>query len=156
MEINVGFWRRTLSFIVDLMIINMVIFYPFRDIFTKHPIGWESLSEAIISSEMYLAIFLMSVLALMYFAFFEYYLSQTPGQMMLRIKVVQDVGFWKAVIRNCYILPFFPFYALWIVEPIYLALYGERLLEKITGTCTKYEFDSSNGSRKKYILKKVE
>jgi len=168
---NVGFWKRAFAFIIDLLIINLVIIYPFRGIFVDR-FGKLSFSEAIaaggqvLPNNIYFTLFIMSVLALLYFTFFDYYLEQSPGQMLLRIKVIstrpkegsandaaQGIGFWAALTRNCFILPFFPFYAFWIIEPIYLAVYKERFLEKITLTKTVYEYQHTN--YKEYKLSKV-
>ncbi|MGV8172279.1 MAG: hypothetical protein ACP5OA_06325, partial [Candidatus Woesearchaeota archaeon] len=68
-----------------------------------------------------------------------------------------NISLWKAVIRNCYILPFFPFYIFWIVEPMYLAFYKERFLEKITHTRTIcYSNDITYKTKyKEYKLEKV-
>ena len=161
---NVGFWKRVFSFIIDIMIINLTIIYPFRGSFTKY-FGKLTIAESMtaadgaISSNIYAIIFIISLLALL-FTFFEYYLGQSPGQMLLRIKVVSinighsGITFWRAMIRNLYILLFFPFYpTVMIIDIVYLAFYKERLLEKITGTRTVHEFE--NITLKEYKLNKV-
>lgn len=83
--------------------------------------------------------------------------------MLLKIKVIsiidthQEITIPRALLRNCFILPFFPFYIFWVVEPLYLAFYKERFLEKITGTKTVYEYekDHTKGYVKEYKLDKV-
>jgi uncharacterized RDD family membrane protein YckC len=168
MDNVVSFWKRMFSFVIDLMIINMIIIYPFRGIFIKYFSGI-SLSQTLNSNNMtvptsaYVVMLIISVLALLYFTFFDYYLGQTPGKMLLKIKVIStkdkdsSVGMGQALLRNCYILPFFPFYIFWFVEPIYLAFYKERFLEKITSTKTVYESDRYmvKGYTKEYKLDKV-
>jgi uncharacterized RDD family membrane protein YckC len=169
----VGFWRRALAFILDLFIINLVIVSPFREMFSKYFYNGSlsqglsqslSFSETILPSNLYWAVFLIFLLALLYFAFFEYYLGQTPGMMLLRIKAISlkekdgQIKLWSAIVRNCYILPFFPFYIFWIIEPLYLAFYKERLLEKITFTKTIYESESYKKNKhiyEEYKLNKV-
>jgi len=165
---TVGFWKRTLSFLMDILIINLVIVSPFRGIFSGY-INSGSLKQSLslgamtMPSNMYWAIFFIFLLALLYFTFFDYYLGQTPGQMLLKIKTISikekdgQIKLWTAALRNCYILPFFPFYIFWVVEPLYLAFYKERLLEKITFTKTVYESDKQSNKNiyKEYKLNKV-
>jgi uncharacterized RDD family membrane protein YckC len=167
---TVGFWRRALAFLIDIVIINIIIASPFRNILYKQ-FGNLSVAEAFnigstaVSSTLYWMMFILSVLALLYFTFFEYYLGQTPGNMLTKIRIIslkdgdKKVGLWRAAVRNCYVFPFFPFYIFWIIEPIYLAFYRERFLEKITFTRTVYE-SYDYGSRKiktykDYKLEKV-
>jgi uncharacterized RDD family membrane protein YckC len=138
-----GFWKRALAFVYDLIIINLIIFWPFERLFSKYISNMNIFSNASITysfpPKIYYAIFFISILALLYFTFMEYYLSQTLGMMLLNIKAIgpaEDIGFWKSMARNCFILPFFPFYILWFVEPLHLAFYKDRLLERLTHTRT--------------------
>jgi uncharacterized RDD family membrane protein YckC len=171
---RVGFWKRTFSLIIDLLIINLVIIYPFKNSLVKY-FGSMTIASSIAAADqtmpmsIYWILFIISLLALLYFTFFEYFLGASPGQMLLRIKVVsidaiksknsknsgssESISFWRALLRNCFILPFFPFYVFWIIEPIYLAFYRERFLERITQTQTVHEF--ANASMKEYKLSKV-
>lgn len=158
---DVGVWKRLLAFLIDLMVINLVIIYPFRSIFIKYFSGL-TLTQSLnsnnitIPSDAYFAMLIISVLALLYFTFFDYYLGQTPGKMLLKIKTISlaetskstsginGISMSKALLRNCFILPFFPFYVFWFIEPIYLAFYKETLLEKITDTRTVHESERDN------------
>jgi uncharacterized RDD family membrane protein YckC len=161
MENVVGLGKRFFSFILDFLIINLVIIYPFRGMFIKYFNGltirqaWSS-NNLVLPSSAYWAILIISMLALLYFTFFDYYLGQTPGKMLLKIKIIstkddkKGVDMWRALLRNCFVLPFFPFYIFWFVEPIYLAFYKERFLEKITSTKTVNEDDSNRDSSKRY------
>lgn len=148
-----SFWKRTLAFLFDIMIINIIIAWPFQSIFMKYALTDISI-DSIIPAKLYLTIIIIFLLALLYFTFLEYYIEQTPGQIMMNIKSISIDGkmtFWKALFRNIFILPFFPFYILWIIEPLYLAFYNQRLLEKWTGTKTINIHHNI-----KYNLKKVE
>lgn len=162
MDKGVTFWKRLFAFIIDLMVINLVIIYPFRGIFIKYFSGI-SLAQSLSSNNIavptsaYFVMLIISALALLYFSFFDYYLGQTPGKMLLKIKVIStkekdtSIGMWQALLRNCFVLPFFPFYIFWFVEPIYLAFYKERFLEKISSTKTVYDSDiESKGHIKDY------
>jgi len=104
--------------------------------------------------KIYFIVFIIFILSMLYFTFFEYYLSQSPGQLLMKIKVEsdKDIGFFKSLLRNIYLLPLFPFYLLWIIEPLYLIFYKERLLEKITNTRTVMQ---KSELYKKYNLRKV-
>ncbi len=156
------FWKRTFSFIIDLVIIDLVIFYPFNGVFANFfniNIGSEN-----IPSSIYFIVFIISLLAWLYFTFFEYYLGQSPGQMLTKIRVIsikdvkgksESLNFWQALLRNCFILPFFPFYILWIMEPFYLAFYKERFLERLSVTRTVSDSLGSTGGLKGFKLEKV-
>jgi len=152
---NVGFGKRIFALLIDLAIINLVVIYPFRKIFINY-FGNITLAQSFkineiaISAGAYWAIFVISILALLYLSFFDYYLGQTPGKMLMKIKVIsirdenKQVGLLSAILRNCYILPFFPFYIFWVVEPIYLGFYKERFLEKLSFTKTVYKNEPMN------------
>ncbi|MFA5797638.1 MAG: RDD family protein [Candidatus Woesearchaeota archaeon] len=155
------FWKRVLSLIFDLAIMNLVIFWAFKHIFTQY--AATTFKDAIRIAENPPAVFItamiiISLLALCYFVFFEYYLGQTPGQMILSIQVIdvktgnaESIPLSKAFTRNLYILPFFPFYILWIIELVHLGFYKERFLERITQTQTIIQ----KPSWKTYNLEKV-
>jgi len=138
---DASFIKRTISFLLDIIVINLIILWPFENSlagYLNHATkNMFNLNNAM-PSQVYVIILIMSLLALFYFAFFEYYLGQSPGQMLLGIRVMaaSNISMWKAIVRNCYIIPFFPFYILWILDPVYLAFYRQRFLERITGTMT--------------------
>ncbi len=145
-DYSVSFSRRVAAFSIDILVINIFIVSQFSNALSRY-IGGTTLSQAITSvmnmpSGMYMVLFIISILALLYFTFFEYYIGQTVGDMLLGIRTIslkEDAGkisLWSAALRNCYVLPFFPFYIFWVVEPLHLAFYKERFLEKITFTKT--------------------
>ena len=149
------FWRRMLAFIFDLLVINLVVAWPFQSALQQYALNSFSL-QSVIPQRAYFIVFLIFILALLYFTFLEYYIGQTPGQMLLNIKSIENNGrmaLWKAFIRNIFILPFFPFYILWIVEPLHLAFYRQRLLERWTNTTTVMA--DAKESTAAYKLKKV-
>jgi hypothetical protein len=170
---SASFWRRSASFIIDLLIINLIIFSQFSNNIVSYGSSMtfaESVSrQASLPTDAYLMIFVMFMLAWLYFVFFEYYLSQTPGQMILKLKVVNieekssktkavydsDITLWSAAVRNCFILTFTPFWFFWILDPIYLSMYGDRLLEKWTRTRTINMNAAMKQRNLEYELKKV-
>ena len=166
--------KRTLALLFDILIINFIIFYPFSSVFqnflkNKSITEIIALSESALPTNVYIATFLVSVLALLYFSFFDYYLGLTPGKMIMRLKVVSIDPFsneelptlWRSITRNSFIIPAFPFYIFWIVEPIYIGFYKESFLDTITLTRTidvnakfKFKFKSKSYDEE-YVLQKV-
>jgi uncharacterized RDD family membrane protein YckC len=139
-----SFWRRAFSVVLDLLFLNLVILWPFQDIVLRYfgsasLKGSGMLSEISLPPKLYLVLFLISALMLLYFSFFDYYMGQTPGMMLMRIETISVTGelnMFNAILRNCFVMPFFPFYIFWIIDPLYLAFYKERLLERMTNTKT--------------------
>ncbi|MEK6964518.1 MAG: RDD family protein [Nanoarchaeota archaeon] len=130
--------RRALAFLADLIVMNLVLFTPFEGILGHYMKGsWEeSLKWTQIPSGLVVVMVCMVVLALLYFSLLEFFLHQTIGMMLLGLYVEGSVSFWRALIRNVFIIPFFPFFLLWVVEPLYLFFKGERWLERLTSTRT--------------------
>ena len=164
---RVKFWRRAAAFVTDMMIINLVVISQFNSALRGY-IGDITLRKSLsgqiaLPSGLYTMIFVISLLALFYFTFFEYYLGQTIGDILFKIKTIAlkehdgKIGLWTAALRNCYIIPFFPFYIFWIIEPLYLSFYGERFLERLTSTKTimSSAVSGQNTKYKGYKLNKV-
>jgi len=152
---NATFWRRALAFIFDLLLINLVIAWPFQSTLQKFALR-ELTFESVLPAQAYFIVMMIFILALLYFTFLEYYIGQTPGQMIMGIESIANNGkmtFWKALGRNIFILPFFPFYVLWVLEPIYLIFYKQRFLERWTNTNTVMV---GKVNYEKFNLKKVE
>jgi uncharacterized RDD family membrane protein YckC len=161
-------WKKIGAFILDVIIINILMVSNFTSKLSQY-FGKISIEDAmnnsvIIPESVYFMIFVMMILVLLYFTFFDYYLGQTPGKMIMKIKVIeftnegkilQEISFVRALVRNFYVLPFFPFYIFWIIEPIYLGIYNERLLERFTNTRT-IDLNYSNTKSKSYKEYKLE
>jgi uncharacterized RDD family membrane protein YckC len=157
-----SFGKRLLAWIIDMLIVNLVIFWPFQRLIYIYfgrleEMGFDVklLSGIELSPHAYFVIFIISILVMLYFSFFEYYMNQTPGKMILKLKVTynSDASLMLAISRNIYFIPFFPFYILWVVEPLYLLFYRQTFLERLTGTLT---IEESVGSiYNNYNLKKV-
>ncbi|MFH1605765.1 MAG: RDD family protein [Nanoarchaeota archaeon] len=134
--------KRFLALLIDILAINLFIISPFQKVFLKFfnqdasIMQNISLLESVSTTTLYITMFSVIVLALLYFALFEYKLSQTIGMMIMKIYVEGEISFWKAVIRNMFIIPFFPFYILWVVDPIHLFFRGKRFSEEMTKTRT--------------------
>lgn len=89
-------WKRIAAFFIDMIIINLIILFPFRSLFQNIIPKDYSFSEAyklLSSSTDYTGFitsvsFIMSVLIILYFLMMEIKMSQTIGKMLMNIYVV--------------------------------------------------------------------
>ncbi|MBD3163604.1 hypothetical protein GF323_00210 [Candidatus Woesearchaeota archaeon] len=140
-------WKRAAAFAIDLLIIDFIIAFPFRSIMEKLiPAGSFMESYSYISSNpkvagiLSLITLLIGILALLYFSILEYSQGQTPGKMLMRIKVepVRDKNFFAYLVRSMYMLIIFPFILLWVIDPLFMFFTQDRrrLSEILSGTKT--------------------
>lgn len=142
-------WKRLLAFLADLLIINLVLFFPFKRIILKSIPGFTSYSEAygfFASHQGYTAnltiIFLiMALFAILYFVLMEYKIGQTPGKILFNIFVVsetKELKRWQFLVRSLFLIPIFPFFLLWIIDPLFLFFTktNQRLSEILSKTKT--------------------
>ena len=61
--------------------------------------------------------------------------------MVANTQVSGDGKLRTFLIRNSFILPFFPFIALWVIEPIAIIFWRRSILEHLTKTRTIYQRD---------------
>lgn len=143
--------KRMVAFIIDLLIIRFVIFMPFVPYLEQFVPKEASLSatfriiseSAKVSKNLAIIMLLLTILVLAYFTFFEWALNQTPGKMLVRIyKIAEAAPEQKMLLRyllsNMILIPFFPFYLLWVIDPLY-ALFSpknQRLTEKFAKIIT--------------------
>ena len=128
--------KRIIAFIIDLLIIDIILLTPFSSYFERIMPQVQQIMIEQIPEGFFLAASFIGILALLYFSLLEYYVNATIGMQLLNISVQGTYSFWQCCIRNLYIIPFFPFTLLWIIEPIYLFWHKERLLERLTKTKT--------------------
>lgn len=139
-------WKRAAAFAIDLFILDFVAGLPFRSIVNKIIPG-SAFSQSYnyistnprISAILSLVMFIMGILALIYFSVLEYKSGQTPGKMFMNIKVEgKRNNFLDYIVRNMYFLLIFPFILLWIIDPLFLLFTKEkrRLSEILSGTKT--------------------
>lgn len=142
-------WKRLLAFLADLLIVNLVVFFPFKRIIEKSIPDFASYSEAynfLVSHQSYTKILtvvslIMSLFALLYFALLEYKIQQTPGKMLFNISVVSNtkkLTFWQCLIRSLFLIPIFPFFLLWVIDPLFMLFTktNQRLMEILSKTRT--------------------
>lgn len=127
--------KRLMAFIIDLFVINLVIVYPFRSALTGF--FGTSLSFQLperLPFEIWLAITAIILLSWAYFSLTQYLLNQTPGMMLVNIEIAGQVSLAKGFFRNIYVFPVFPFYLLWILEPIVILIKKQGILDRISKT----------------------
>jgi uncharacterized RDD family membrane protein YckC len=94
---------RTLAFIFDILLIDLVIFSWFRPyFFNMLPTTgtWSELlstaqTETVISPQLSGLIAIMALLMMAYFVFFEFVFSQTPGKLLFRLKTISAAQLFK-------------------------------------------------------------
>lgn len=137
---DAGFFRRLGSFIIDLLLLDIVITAPFSPIFSR----WisiaqtSSLSSFTYTNKELAAVFVIMLIFMVYFVLFEYLLGQTLGMMIAKTRTEKG-KLWQHVVRNIFFIPLFPFILFWIIEPISIALWKRSVLEHITKTRTMHE-----------------
>lgn len=141
-------WKRALAFLIDLAIINVVIFSPFQRVLVALVPSASDFSalQATLSADQGLMNLLISIfsivgiLAMLYFVILEYVLGMTLGMRIMRIHVSAEkpIGFWRCIARNLFFIPLFPFPLLWIIDPLHLLFSHDnaRFLERLTKTRT--------------------
>ncbi len=148
MLIEASIPKRALAFALDILIIELVIGFPFQGLIERYVP--ENPLDALMSGASDPALMkigaAISLLALLYFALFEYRMSQTPGKMLFRIYVANDLkekGLWQYFARSMYFIPIFPFVMLWVVDPIYMMFDKKRrrLSEMLSKTSTVEKVD---------------
>ncbi len=138
-------WRRLFAFIIDLLILNVIFFFPFQSMIEGliPNGGWETIvmqaNANLAALETITAV--LGIVALLYFTFFEAALAKTPGKHLMHILVASESpqpSFWRMMIRNLYVLPIFPFILLWLLEPLFMIFSKDqqRLLERLSKTRT--------------------
>ena len=137
--------KRIGAFVVDLVIINTIILFPFKSIFDSIVPG-KTFSEAFDflgnpeSSMMLNAIMIaVAILTILYFMLLERKIAQTPGKMLFNLYVKaqgKDLKNWQLFVRSMFLIPLFPFVLLWLVDPIVMLFTKEnqRLSEILSRT----------------------
>lgn len=148
---NAMIWKRIVAFVIDLIIINVIILRPFRNIFASI-VPSDSFSEVynfFLENSATLDFLetvgiMITILILLYFVILEYKLKQTPGKMIMNLYVTAEkkLKFWQCVVRSLFFIPIFPFILLWIIDPIYIFFSkdNQRLTERLSKTRVVEEF----------------
>ena len=141
-------FRRFFAFVIDLLVIDIVIFFPFRGILEKTmpKASYKEAYQFLISNPGYsklISIIMVAagILSIFYFALLEYKLNQSIGKMFLGVFVkneLKEKRFWQYLVRSMFLLPIFPFILLCILDPIFMFFTknNQRLSEILSKTRT--------------------
>lgn len=139
-------WKRIAAFLIDLLILFLVVFIPFRKFISSRITKNYSFSEAYnmlsASQDSYylIAVYMaMLLLIFLYFFMLEKKMSQTIGKKLMNLYIVSDApGFkkWQFLVRNLLFIPIFPFDLLLLIDPISMLFTksNQRLSEILSRT----------------------
>ena len=147
-------WKRIAAFFIDMLIINLVILFPFRALFQNIIPKDYSFSEAYrflstsagYTSYVNLVSFVMAGLIIFYFLMMEKTMQQTIGKKLMKIYVTSnsnDLKTWQILTRNLVFIPIFPFVLLWILDPLFMFFTktNQRLTESLSKTKVVEEYN---------------
>lgn len=128
------FWKRVLAYIIDLLVVEIIIVWPFRGFFEKAEISYVNLFREAIEQNLIWVSFFIMVLSLAYWVLFEWKLRQTIGKMLLNLYVVSknELRFSQALMRN--LTKPFPLALLVDVAYMFFKRENQRLFERFSGT----------------------
>ncbi len=139
-------WKRAIAFIIDMLVINLIIFSPFKPLFIGSLEGktsFDAISAYLESnpaalSQLSWALAIIIALTIAYFTILQFRIRQTLGMMLFDLWVytdVKDPSLWRIMLSNISLIPSFPFILLWIIDPLYLIFSGvkQRLMQRLTG-----------------------
>lgn len=132
------FQKRALALLIDFVILQLVAF---STLFSSLAPYFKSTSiqtfmasfNAIPQGLLLLLVSGASIIALLYFSLFDYYLQGSPGKLFVGIRV-SSPSLLSAFIRNLSSIFIFPFNWLFVLDMYYLAKYKYRWAEKFSGS----------------------
>ena len=144
-EYTAPLWRRLLAFVIDLLIFDIFILSSWDSFIKKtfNAEGYGSMVNLLMANSKLMRMFqligfFMTILILGYFVVFIWMFKQTPGMMLFKLKIVseKELRVWQILVRNLFLVPFFPFSLLWIIDPLYyfFSSTGQRWTEKLSKT----------------------
>ena len=139
-EIPASVFKRLFAFVIDILIVDLVLLYPFSRVLSKVLENKISAADiaGIIGGNSYL-IFSITLVFLLYFILFEHKLGQTIGKMLVNLYCVSAEGkitLWQATARNLFLIPVVPFIFLWVIDPLFILWRNQSLSEFFTKTRT--------------------
>jgi len=106
-------WKRVFAYIVDLFIVNLVIVLPFRSYLGRQLISDNNISISDLTillfnnqNAFYSVLFVLIVISIptiLYWTLLEYFVNQSVGKILFKIKVISsdgDLKFSQALLRN--------------------------------------------------------
>ncbi|MBS3092450.1 RDD family protein, partial [Candidatus Pacearchaeota archaeon] len=97
--------KRVLAYIIDSLIITLVVSYPFNNYLKSMNITlkFTDLFTTRLTSDLYIIFFTIAILSLIYFVALEYYLKQTIGKIIMKIKIIslkKEFKISQVILRN--------------------------------------------------------
>ena len=74
---RVKLWKRIVAYLIDVIIVNLIIVYPFRDFFGNFE---NDIIVKEIGPEIFMVFFIISILTILYWALLEFFLKQSIGK----------------------------------------------------------------------------
>jgi uncharacterized RDD family membrane protein YckC len=107
-EIPASIWKRSFAYVIDLLIINILLIYPFQNTLDLKNMSFQEtytylMNNPTIMYSMLFSSIIVFFLILFYWALLEYYTSQTVGKMIFNIKVISlknKLTLKQTLIRN--------------------------------------------------------
>ncbi len=96
----VSLWKRVAAYIIDIIIVNLIIVYPFKGFFGNFENNG-LLKE--LGSEIFMVFLIISALTILYWTLLEFFLRQSIGKALLNIYVrstEKELKFWQCLVRN--------------------------------------------------------
>lgn len=128
---NVSLWRRLLAYLIDILLLNFVVIFPFAPVLKSFKD-----KNAILTGfnlDIFLALLSVSVLSYVYFVYLDYKLRKTLGKIILRFKTNgKNLTLGRLLVRNI-TKPFLILYALDILYMLYKGI-DQRYTEIISNT----------------------
>ncbi|MDD5331456.1 MAG: RDD family protein [Candidatus Nanoarchaeia archaeon] len=122
--------KRIFAFLIDVLIINLILIYPFRKLLEKYT----DITNISFNFDFFILVLVICLITLFYFAVFEYYFEQTFGKLIFKLKVSsrrEKPKFIQTIIRNLSKISI----VILIIDCVYLLnRKGQRVLEKISNT----------------------
>ena len=142
-DVPAAVWKRFVAFLADLMIVNVIILYPFKRYFEsimpttnyKETINYIMANPSVVNTVSAIAI-MVSILTVLYFSLSGYKTGTTIGKYFFRLKtksLEKEARYWQYFVSSLTFVLFTPFVVLWIIDPIYMFLSEkrQRFMEKI-------------------------
>ena len=133
---NASLWKRFFAYVVDFLVINIIILWPFKDYFIQasQNIGMESFKISGINSKFFAVSLAVAFLTILYWAILEFFTNQSVGKMIFDIKVksLKSHRFFDFFIRNISKISI----VVLVIDCFYIFFNkdNQRIFEKISST----------------------
>jgi uncharacterized RDD family membrane protein YckC len=147
-------WKRSLAFIIDYLILNSFVLFPFNNLIgkfysasnLKEMIGLFTNHNTNIKPLIYIST-AMTIITVMYFVLLELKYNQTIGKMLMNIYVVDGIDqkvktshikIGQSIARNISVVFLYFLPPIWLLDAVYVYMNkeGQRFCEKLSRTKT--------------------